>query len=123
MLKREDGRNMGRNYLDGKIRPPVGLSHVVRARHRPVSVARSILALVQVWGLPYRFSRLRRQTFYRYISYIYPITLRISGRARWAFLGFSIRCHAPHPPPHQSTARPSSAPHRTSAREVLNHLQ
>jgi hypothetical protein len=45
MLKREDGRN----YLDGKIRPHVGLSHVVRARHRPVSVARSILALV-VWG-------------------------------------------------------------------------
>jgi hypothetical protein len=42
MLKREDGRN----YLDGKIRPHVGLSHVVRARHRPVSVARSILALV-----------------------------------------------------------------------------
>jgi hypothetical protein len=45
MLKREDGRN----YLDGKIRPHVGLSHVVRARRRPVSVARSILALV-VWG-------------------------------------------------------------------------
>lgn len=115
MLKREDGRNMGRNYLDGKIRPPVGLSHVVRARHRPVSVARSILALVQVWGLPYRFSRLEPN--------LLPIR-SLSGfpeEPAGRFWGF--RSGVTLPTRHRTNAPHGPAPHRTSAREVLNHLQ
>lgn len=118
MLKREDGRNMGRNYLDGKIRPPVGLSHVVRARHRPVSVARSILALVQVWGLPYRFSRLRRQTFYRYISYIYIRSLSgFPEEPAGRFWGF--RSGATLPTRHRTKAPHGPAPHRTDRKSVV----